>query len=222
MEAYDPGIKFWDVINRQKQILDEGKKRKGQRPQDRKSREYAKVMFMIACMNAAPSNSGYVFHTSFTPQAYSPCTMPMADLKQTAIQDLLLETHHRGFYLLLRCITPPSRKTAIMVLTEDKNDDVAMLQIFQQEDEKIRPATDIANTGVMLLIKEPYYKVFENGEYGLRVDHLSDIIQLKSNDARIPLGWQLPAIELEQSAESLKLKGNLAMQEGRFWDAITM
>lgn len=109
-----------------------------------------------------------------------------------------------------------------MVLTEDKNGDVAMLQIYQQEDEETRPATDIANTGTMLLIKEPYYKVLENGEYGLRVDHLSDVVQLKRNDVRIPLGWQLPAIEVEQSTESLKLKGNLTMKEGRYWEAISM
>jgi hypothetical protein len=61
-----------------------------------------------------------------------------------------------------------------------------------------------------------------DGEYGLRVDHLSDIIQLRSNDARIPLNWQPRIIEIEQSAESLKLKGNSAILNGRFWNSIAM
>jgi hypothetical protein len=41
-----------------------------------------------------------------------------------------------------------------------------MLQIYQQEDEKIRPATAIINTGTVLLVKEPYFKVMGDGEYG--------------------------------------------------------
>jgi hypothetical protein len=64
---------------------------------------------------------------------------------------------------------------AIMVL-EDESGDVVMLQIYQQEDEKIRPATAIINTGTFLLVKEPYFKVMGDGEYGLRVDHLSDVV----------------------------------------------
>jgi hypothetical protein len=64
---------------------------------------------------------------------------------------------------------------AIMVL-EDESGDVVMLQIYQQEDEKIRPATAIVKTGTVLLVKEPYFKVMGDGEYGLRVDHLSDVV----------------------------------------------
>jgi hypothetical protein len=60
-----------------------------------------------------------------------------------------------------------------------------------------------------------------DGEYGLRVDHLSDIIHLERDDARIPEVWQPRLIEIVRSAESLKIKGNLAMQEGRYWDAVT-
>jgi hypothetical protein len=45
--------------------------------------------------------------------------------------------------------------------------------------------------------------------------------RLKRDDARIPETWQPRLIEIERSAESLKIKGNLAMNEGRYWDAIT-
>ena len=127
----------------------------------------------------------------------------MTELRHVAIKDLQLETHHRGTYLLLRSITPPRRMTAIMAVMEDKNSDVIMLQLYQQEDEGKRAAADIVNVGTILLVKEPYFKVMGDG------------------DARIPKAWQPRLIEIERSAESLKIKGNLSMMESRYWDAIT-
>ena len=145
----------------------------------------------------------------------------MAELKKVAIKDLQLETHHRGTFLLLRSITPPSRMTAIMAIMEDENGDVMMLQLYQQEDEGKRAAADIVNTGTILLVKEPYFKVMGDGEYGLRVDHLSDVVQIKEDDARIPKAWQPRIIPSANSAEALKAKGNLSMEKKRYWDAIT-
>jgi hypothetical protein len=159
-------------------------------------------------------------HSSFIPPAYLPCIAPVAELRRVAIKDLQLEIHHRGTYLLLRSITPPSRMTAIMALMEDENGDAIILQLYQQEDEDTRAAADIIHVGTILLIKEPYFKVMGDGEYGLRVDHLSDVIHLKRDDARIPKAWRPRLIEIERSAESLKIDGNLAMMEGRYWDAI--
>ncbi|KFZ18506.1 hypothetical protein V501_01174 [Pseudogymnoascus sp. VKM F-4519 (FW-2642)] len=222
MDAHDVKAEYWEMIKSQKQTLKEAKKRRGQRPQDRKPRKYAYMRFMMSRQPMMRENTEGLIHSSFTAPAYPPCITTVDELKQIKIQDLQLETHHRGVYLLLRCITPPSRMTAIMALVEDENEDVAMLQIYQQEDEEIRPAAEIANTGTVLLVKEPYYKVMGDGEYGLRVDHLSDVVQLKGNNARIPSEWQSRVIEVGQSVESLKQKGNLAMKEGRFWEAITI
>lgn len=122
---------------------------------------------------------------------------------------------------MLRSITPPSRMTAIMAIMEDENDDVMMLQLYQQEDEGKRAAADIVKVGTILLVKEPYFKVMGDGEYGLRVDHLSDVLHVEKNDARVPKAWQPRKIESVHSAESLKTKGNLSMEKKRYWDAIT-
>ena len=222
MDAHDVKAEYWGMMKSQRQTLKEAKKRQGQRPHDRKPREYAYMRFMMSREPMTRESTERLIHSSFTAPAYAPCTTTVDELKQINIQDLQLETHHRGAYLLLRCITPPSRMTAIMVLVEDENEDVAMLQIYQQEDEDVRPAADIANTGTVLLVKEPYYKVMGDGEYGLRIDHLSDVVQLKGNNARIPLEWQSRVIEVGQSVESLKQKGNFAMKAGRFWEAITV
>ncbi|ELR10159.1 hypothetical protein VC83_00714 [Pseudogymnoascus destructans] len=222
MDAHDVTTQYMEPLRKFKKMLEEAKKRQGERPNDRKPPEYACMRFMMAFGTLGQNKPGHSIHTSFVAPAYSPCIIPVADLKHVTIDELLLETHHRGTCILLRCITPPNRMTAIMVLAEDKNNDVVCLQMYQQENEETRPATDIANPGVVLLVKEPYYKIMSDGEYGLRVDHLSDIVHLKSDDVRIPSDWQPRVIEVEQSAEALKLKGNSAMKKGKFWDSIAI
>lgn len=111
--------------------------------------------------------------------------------------------------------------TAIMSLMEDESGDVVLLQLYQQENEDTRTATDIVSVGTILLVKEPYFKIMGDGEHGLRVDHLSDVVHVNGDDARIPEAWRPRLIEIEHSVESLKVKGNLAMRESRYWDAIT-
>jgi hypothetical protein len=160
-------------------------------------------------------------HTSFVPPAYLPCITSVTKLQRIMIRDLRLETHHRGKYLLLGAITPPDRMTAIMAIVEDEQGKTSILSLYQQEDEDIRKAASIVNKDMVLLLKEPYYKILGDGEYGLRVDHLSDMIHIDNDDVRVPNAWQPRIIGLDQSAASLKDEGNAAMGEGRFWDAIT-
>lgn len=223
MDVDNVSARYGEWIDRQKQTLLEAKKRQGHRPHDRTSREYAYCKFMMSHTSSTSSSKieqAPQMHSSFMPPAYLPCITPMARLKPIAIKDLQLEVHHRGTFLLLRSITPPNRMTAIMALMEDENRDVILLQLYQHEDENKRAAVDIVNIGTVLLVKEPYFKVMGDGEYGLRADHLSDVIQLKREDGRIPQAWQPPRREMEHSAESLKIKGNLLMKECRYWDAI--
>ena len=220
MDVFNVATQYTDLIERQKKTLQEAKKRQGQRPRDRKSREHTYRKFM-AVLNLGGIEDHRLVHSSLIPPAYLPCTSPMAELRYIAIKDLQLETHHRGTYLLLRSITPPSRMTAIMAIMEDENGDVMMLQLYQQEDEGKRAAADVVNVGTILLVKEPYFKVMGDGEYGLRVDHLSDIVHIKRDYARIPKAWQPRKIESVPSAESLKIKGNLSMEKKRYWDPIT-
>lgn len=209
------------MIQNQKQTLQKAKKRKGQRPRDRKSREELYTGFMMALLAGAHRERRNGMYSSFIPPAYLPCTTPLAELRRVAIQDLQLETHHRGTYLPLRAITPPSRMTGIMILVEDHRADVVMLQLYNQEEEDTRETTDIVNVGTILVVKEPYFKVMASGEYGLRVDHLSDVIYVDKDDPEIPEAWRPRLIEVELSADSLKRKGNFAIGEGKYWQAIT-
>ena len=131
MDVHNVIEQYTQLIDRQKQTLVEAKKRQGQRPSDRKSKEHIYSKFMLAFMLRPNGQEGHLVHSSFIPPAYLPCTTPMTGLRRVAIKDLQLETHHRGTYLLLRSITPPSRMTAIMAVMEDENGDVIMLQLYQ-------------------------------------------------------------------------------------------
>lgn len=214
---------YTQTMQQQKRFLQDAKKKQGQRPRDRKGRDIMLFEFMMvsaANIQRAGSEDTQMIHSSFVPPAYPPCTTSLDALKSIAIEDLRLETHHRGYYLILRAITPPNRMTAILVLVEDEHGDVTMLQMYQQEDEASRPASTVVDKGSILLIKEPFFKVTASGDYSLRVDHLSDIIFLGNDDSRVPPSWRRRLFELGRSADSLKLEGNGFVGKGEYWRAI--
>jgi hypothetical protein len=222
MDVHNVTNQHFQMIEGQKQTLLKAKLRQGQRPRDREPKEKMYLKFMMNLMSLKTSHmTSNMIHSSFIPLPYLPCTAPLASLRRITIRELQLETHHRGTCLLLRVITPPNRMTAIMVLVEDDHTDAVMLQLYQQEAEDTREASHIVNVGTILLVKEPYFKVMASGEYGLRVDHLSDIVHLNNDDTRIPETWRPRILPTECSAQSLKIKGNTAVGEGKYWQAIT-
>ncbi|KAF1350508.1 hypothetical protein EJ07DRAFT_159641 [Lizonia empirigonia] len=215
---------YFEALENQKRALQRAKSRQGQRPSDRKPRELMYMQFMMALMATTAKEQreeGHLLHSSFIPPAYLPCTTPLAQLTPIAIRQLTLETHHRGRYLLLRAITPPNRMTAIHVLTEDEHGDVAVLQLYQQDEQHVRDVTDIVDKGNVLLIKEPYFKVMASGEYGLRVDHLSDVLYIDRDEPILPKRWCPQISKAEKSAEISKSKGDSAIGEGKYSRALS-
>lgn len=95
-----------------------------------------------------------------------------------------------------------------MAIVEDENGDVTMLQLYYQEDENTRPAEDLLAEGTVLIVKEPYLKLMSDGDYGIRIDHPSDLMYISKDDQRFPFCWQPLVKELEVSAEILRLQGN--------------
>lgn len=59
---------------------------------------------------------------------------------------MVLETHHRGRYILVKTVTPVDRMTAILAIVEDEEGNSLMLQLFSQE--KARSADDILSEGL--------------------------------------------------------------------------
>ena len=181
---------FFQRVEDQKRSLQNAQARKGQRPL-RQSRLDMITQFMWSMGNTTRGRGpGQTYvATSFVPPPYRPCVKPFRDLTKTAIDDLVLETHHRGMYLLLRCVTPQDRMTAVMAIVEDENGDTILLQLYHQE-QAGETSEDILMEGGILLVKEPYLKCTANKGYGLRVDHASDVEFLSPGDKRIPDPWK--------------------------------
>jgi hypothetical protein len=177
--------------------------------------------FMMAILSTdMQKQRHYMVQTSFIPPAYLPCTTPLVELRRISIRELRLETHHRGTYLMVRAMTPPNRMTGIMILVEDESDHAVMLQIYQQDNEETRAAKDIVDAGTVMILKEPFFKVMASGEYGLRVDHLSDIVKVDEYDPRRPARWCPRVLDTGLSAVVLKNRGNEAVREENYWRAI--
>ncbi|PGH18369.1 hypothetical protein AJ79_00435 [Helicocarpus griseus UAMH5409] len=71
-----------------------------------------------------------------------------------------------------------------MAIVEDEMEDVLCLQLYHQDVD--RANDDILPQGTVFIIKEPYLKLMADGNYGIRVDHLSDIVYLPVGDHRFP------------------------------------
>jgi hypothetical protein len=214
---------FFQALQSQKQILKMAKSQQGQYAHNRTPREQAYQKFMMALIATRREKNRkeeHMLHSSFIPPPYLPCTTPLEQLTPISIKQLRLETHHRGNYILLRAITPPNRMTGILVLAEDDRGDVVMLQMYQQEEEQICEATEIVDVGTILQIREPYYKLMASGDYGLRVDHLSDVVPINKDDPIIPHEWLPKISEIDESLETFKSRGDSAMATGKYWEAI--
>ena len=58
-----------------------------------------------------------------------------------------------------------------------------------------------------------------DGDYGIGVDHVSDLVWLPKNDDKIPTVWQSSASDLDVSATQLKEEGNCALKAGNPYQA---
>ena len=212
------------ILLAQKARLEAARARKGERPTDRPSRNALARDHMIQYqqfMTLKKSDSKDVqMRASIVGDSYLPSTMPLQDLKKIMIDELTLETHHRGSYLLLRLFVPPVRLTGIISLAEDEAGDALTFSLYQQESEDVRPAANILKKDCILLLKEPYFKCVGDGGYGLRVDHPTDLVWLSSDDALVPSAWRAPKVDQAQTGIEWKQKGNDEVKDGKFEEAV--
>lgn len=156
---------------------------------------------------------------SFAPPIYPPSLAPLEVLKKVMFKDLLLETHHKGSYILVRSITQAEKMTAAMTIVEDEQEDAIPLQLLN---EKLRCHDGSVDKGQILLVKEPYLTLTSVGEYGVRVDHVSDILFIPLFDKMVPSAWRqrLPEDEPSQwmAGDWLRM-GNEYLNRGKFYSA---
>jgi hypothetical protein len=168
----------------------------------------------------------------FLGPAYVPCITPLAQLKPVMLKKLRLQTHNRGTYVLLRAIREPYISAGITLLVEDEREHVTGLTLYQQEEPDASGNCDIVDTNTVLLVKEPFLTVLgalgdhKSGlrvnEYGLRVDHLSDVILLDEYHPMIPKAWRPQDGNSQLTPESLRAEGNSAFYDGNFSRAVRL
>jgi hypothetical protein len=214
---------FFSYLTKYKQTLADAKKRDGELPKNRKPPQQLLANFMMSNLSQSLSltTTGHQLHSSFIPPPYPPSIASCAELQALYIKDLRLGTHHRGSYLLIRALTTPNRMTAIMAIVEDEKGDAILIQLYHQPSETVRPANSIITKGDIFLLKEPFFKVMSDGEYGLRVDHVSDLVRITTHGPHqglIPKRWRVPASA--STASDWKLRGNNEMKRKEYWSAI--
>ncbi|KGO71893.1 Tetratricopeptide-like helical [Penicillium italicum] len=156
---------------------------------------------------------------SFAQPIYPPCLAPLKGLKKATVKDLLLETHHRGSYILVRSISQAEKMTAVTAIVEDEQKDAIPLRMLN---EKLRCQDGSVDKGQVLLVKEPYLTLLFDGEYGIRVDHVSDILFIPIFDKMVPSAWRerLPEDETSHwmAGDWLRM-GNEYLNRGKFYSA---
>ncbi|KAK4180472.1 hypothetical protein QBC36DRAFT_229583 [Triangularia setosa] len=203
-------------IEEQKRMLRNAQSQAGQRPARKIERIETIRRFNVTRMSGQ-RNLQSDLSISFIPSPYAPCAQPFCDLKKIMVDDLVLETHHRGTFLLVRVVTPQDRITAVMAIVEDERGEVLLLQLYHQ----VETTEDILVPGRVLIIRDPYLKLTADGKHGLRVDHVSDIVFLPVHEDRIPACWRSEVTNPQnQSAGFWKAKGNDCFGQSRYHAAI--
>ena len=210
---------YLGYLQAQKQNLRNAQAVKGRPASSQKSKDEILMQFMFRrMMNTTGPASTMNIRSSFLPPAYPPCVRPFSKLKKVLIENLRLETHHRGRYLLLRTVTQTDTMTAVMAIVEDEVQSVLMLQLYNQEQEL--SGAQSLREGTVLVVKEPYVKVMADGDYGIRVDHLSDVWFVPEYDGLVPLSWRKRVTQTDENASTWKEKGNDHFNHGDYRSAI--
>ncbi|KAI5865336.1 hypothetical protein GGS23DRAFT_558758 [Durotheca rogersii] len=152
-------------------------------------------------------------------QPYPPCIVPLADLEPMTLADLRMETHHRRRRLTVKKASPvvPHVARSWTMVQDIEGEEVERLELYLH---KSRHGRDILTEASVMVIKEPYFTLSDDGEPTLRVDHPSDMIvygdeEESSSSAPTdgPDGEAEDVAAVTDKARSYKDKGNAALAD---------
>lgn len=215
--------RYVELLKTQKKTLQDAQSLKGQFPEKKATRDeliMAHLFCHLSGLQVQPRERVRI-QISYLAPPYPPSTVPLSGLKKVMIKDLVLETHHRGTYVILRAITQTIRMTALLAVVEDENEDVVALHLYHQDSS--RHPGDILDDKGVLIVKEPYLKTTADGQISIRVDHLSDVIFLHKFNERIPEAWrQSPpeAEDKERDPHIWRMRGHYFFKQGKYQFAI--
>jgi hypothetical protein len=108
---------------------------------------------------------------------------------------------------MLRCIAQQDRKVGIVALTENEQKGVVHVDLYNQEREELRKASDIVGRVKVILTKEPWFIILPEREYSIRVNHLSDVEFIEHHDNCVPTSWKPKPVGLD-TAVDVKARGH--------------
>ncbi|KAJ6785903.1 hypothetical protein PWT90_05544 [Aphanocladium album] len=156
-----------------------------------------------------------------TPQqrSYVPCTKPVDSLKPMLVSQMKPRKHHRGRMALVRvCIDPGRWLAAVAAVVEDEKGTAVPLFAYNMPIPADAHEDTVLPKGGLFLIKEPYLKLKEQRDaYAIRVDHVTDLVRLDEDDARISKVWRSSASS--GSSLDLRLQGNTEIKRGNWFAA---
>lgn len=203
---------FASVLEKAKQNHDTAGLRRGQQAINKASRLDLDLQFRLSLGDQSSHNANFVSQTVIG-EAYLPCVLPLTDLRPITIDELRLETVHRGRVLIVRTFGNPRRMQSVQNAIEDGAGEVDRLNVCNFE--LTLSAEQVLPRGVIFAVKEPYYKVTADGGYTIRVDHPTDLVRLEEDDALVPGDLRPKVIDLDKDDETAlewKAKGNAAFK----------
>jgi hypothetical protein len=218
-----------DIVDAQKRLRATAATRQGERLRFALSREQVILQHRLGALDAtspvteeADAESDTSVPVTVISSPYPPCVLPYAALQKTCFRELLLETHHRGKYVLVRVVAPPRKDDWIGSVVEDEAGDAMPLYLFNQltghamldREEMIMPVDRV------LVIKEPYVNLVSEDLYGIRVDHISDVVWLAADDIAIPERWRSPVYRRANDGYHMGQEGTAAFKSGDYREAV--
>ena len=105
------------------------------------------------------------------------------------------------------------------MVVEDQGKSRVPVRIFYPDE--VAGVNAAMPVGTVFAIKEPFYKVMDDGTCAVRVDHISDVVPLlKVPASMIPVQWRAQIPEGENTALSWTAKGNKAFKAEKGQEAI--
>jgi tetratricopeptide (TPR) repeat protein len=107
-------------------------------------------------------------------------TTPLSSLKEITAKDLIVGETHFGAFIKLT-VSSAFQMVAVQIETIDSNKRTITLSIYNFPF-KGKSYEHYFYKGVVLYVKEPFYKLTVSGTYGIRVDDPSDVVFEKNID----------------------------------------
>ncbi|KAE9379406.1 SET domain-containing protein [Stipitochalara longipes BDJ] len=167
-------------------------------PSDLKSLR-SQVIYADLMSDMQPAGSGQDSIVAYAVgNPYPPCISVIEDLKPMKMDELKMDTHHRGRVLTVNRVTPVVKlKVCSWTVVQDDAGHAERLEMILHKEIQEQ---DILEAGETFKIMEPYFSLGEQGEPTLRIDHPSDLVMVHTDG------------DVVKTAEEYKEEGNVALK----------